>query len=167
MISIRTVQGLAGLGMAMGLLVAAPALAADGRPMPGYWESTNKVTLMVTKSSTDRRCLVAADINKFLNNPSPKHYTCTYPQHHVADGQIKLKGSCATKEGQVAEVTATGVYSPTAFHLDLALTTKLGALPLAATGSTDARRLGDVCPADAIRSDEAKAEQAKSGGGGR
>ena len=165
MTAIHTARGLAGLGAVLGLLATAPALAADGRPMPGYWESTNKVTLMVTKSSTDRRCLVAADINKFLNNPSPKHYTCTYPQRQVADGQIKLKGSCATKEGQVADITATGVYSPTAFHLDLALSTKLGALPLAATGSTDAHRLGDACPADAIRSDEAKAEQARSGGG--
>lgn len=151
--------------MILSLLGAAPVLAADARPMPGFWEATNKASLLVTTSKTERRCLVAADINKFLNNPSPKHYTCTYPQHRVGDGQIKLKGSCATKEGQVADVSATGTYSPTAFHLDLALSTKLGALPLAATGSTDAHRLGDVCPADALRSDEAKAEQARSGGG--
>lgn len=165
MISIRRAQGLAGLGMVLGLLSAAPVLAAEGRPTPGYWEATNKASLLVTTSKTERRCLVAADINKFLNNPSPKHYTCSYPQHHVSDGQIKLKGSCATKEGQVADVSATGSYSPTAFHLDLALSTKLGGLPLSATGSTDAHRLGDVCPADALRSDEAKAEQEKGGGG--
>ena len=165
--SIRTALGLAGLGAAMGLLAAAPSHAAEGRPIPGYWEATNRVSLLVTKSKTERRCLVEADITKFLSNPGMKHYTCTYPQRHVADGQIKLKGSCATKEGQVAQVSATGVYSPTSFHLDMALSTTLGALPLSATGSTDAHRLGDVCPADAIRSDEAKAEQAKSGGGGR
>jgi hypothetical protein len=163
--TIRTAQGLAGLGAVLGLLAAIPALAADTRPMPGYWEATNKATLLITKSKTERRCLVAADINKFLNNPSMKHYTCTYPQRRVADGQIKLKGTCATKEGQVAEVWATGSYSPTDFHLDMTLSTKLGGLPLSANGSTDAHRLGDVCPDDAIRSDEAKAEQARSGGG--
>ena len=165
--SIRTAWGLAGLGAVASLLAAAPSLAADGRPVPGYWEATNKATLLVSTTKTERRCLVAADITKFLTNPSPKHYTCTYPQHHVGDGQIKLKGSCATKEGQVADVIATGVYTPSSFHLDLAMSTKLSGLPLSATGSTDAHRLGDTCPADAIRSDEAKAEQAKSGGGGR
>ena len=167
MTSIRTAWGLAGLAATAGLLAAAPGQAADGRPVPGYWEATNKATLLVSTSKTERRCLVAADITKFLNNPSMKHYTCTYPQHHVADGQIKLRGSCATKEGQVADVSATGVYSPSSFHLDMALSTKLSGLPLSATGSTDAHRLGDTCPADAIRSDEAKAELAKSGGGGR
>ena len=169
MTSIRTARGLAGLGAAIGLMAgaAAPALAAEGRPLPGYWEATNKASLLISSTKTERRCLVAADINKFLNNPSMKHYTCTYPERRVGDGQIRLRGSCSTKEGQVAQVSATGVYSPTAFHLDMSLSTRLGALPLSATGSTDAHRLGDICPADAIRSDEAKAEQARSGGAGR
>ena len=45
---------------------------------------------------------------------------------------------------------------PTPEELTAALSTKIGGIPLAGSAITDAKRLGDVCPADALRSDEAK-----------
>lgn len=149
-----------GMALAAGLLallLAAPSTADTvGRPRPGYWELTNVFTVVVTQKKVEKRCLVASEINKFMTAPSNRHYACTYPSRAVGDGKILLKGSCATKEGQVADVTATGGYSPETFRLKLALSTKIAGIPLSGTATTTARRLGDTCPAEAARSDEAK-----------
>lgn len=151
---------LAALGTAT---VQAPqARAADGKPIPGYWEVTNTTTVLISSKKTERRCLVASEINKFLTGPSNRHYDCTYPSRSVGGGKISLKGSCATKKGQVAKVSAQGSYSPTTFKLNASLSTKLGGIPLSGVNTTVARRLGDTCPADAVRSDEAKAALAGS-----
>ena len=139
-----------------GLACSVPALAADGKPQPGYWEVTNTATLVLSSKKVERRCLVASEINNFMTGPSNRHYACTYPTRSTADGKIRLKGSCTTKKGQVAVITAKGTYSPTGFRLTAALSTKIGGIPLAGSAITDAKRLGDVCPADALRSDEAK-----------
>lgn len=138
-------------------LATAPA-AADGvgRPRPGYWELTNVFTVVITQKKVERRCLVASEINKFMTSPSNRHYACTYPSRNVGEGKILLKGSCATKEGQVADVTANGGYAPDSFRLKLSLSTRIAGIPLAGTATTTARRLGDVCPDDAARSDEAR-----------
>ena len=140
------------------LLLAAGSAGADsvGRPRPGYWELTNVFTVVITQKKVERRCLVASEIQKFMTSPSNRHYACTYPSRAVGDGKILLKGSCATKEGQVADVTANGGYAPESFRLKLSLSTKIAGIPLAGTATTTARRLGDACPADAVRSDEAK-----------
>ena len=153
MSTVRILQVAVALGLTVPL--AAASRAPDTKPLPGYWETTNKATLSKTK--VERRCLVASEIDKFLNNPSNRHYTCTYPHRAVGGGNIKLTGTCATKDGQVANVVATGTYSPTRFHMDLDIDTKIVGLPVSGSGSTDAVRLGDECPADAKRSDEAKA----------
>ena len=141
---------------------AAAARAAEGKPIPGYWEVTNTTTVLISSKKTERRCLVASEINKFLTGPSNRHYDCTYPSRSVGGGKIVLKGSCATKKGQVANVTAQGTYSPTTFKLNATLSTKLGGIPLSGANTTVAKRLGDTCPADAKRSDEAKAALAGS-----
>lgn len=142
----------------LALLLAAGPAAADsvGRPRPGYWELTNVFTVVITQKKVERRCLVASEIQKFMTSPSNRHYACSYPSRAVGDGRILLKGSCATKEGQVADVTANGGYAPESFRLKLSLSTKIAGIPLAGTATTTARRLGDVCPPDAARSDEAK-----------
>lgn len=144
---------------ALTALVAAPALAAsapDGKPKPGYWEVGEVATLLFSAKKVEHRCLVTSEINKFLNGPSNRHYDCTYPTRSTADGRIRLKGSCATKKGQVAYVTAQGTYSPTTFKLVMSISTKIGGIPLSGKATTEAKRLGDTCPADALRSDEAK-----------
>lgn len=143
---------------ALSALVAAQAHAAsgpDGKPMPGYWEVGEVATLLFS-AKVEHRCLVTSEINKFLNGPSNRHYDCTYPTRATSDGRIRLKGSCATKKGQVAYVTAQGSYSPTTFKLVMAISTKIGGIPLSGKATTEAKRLGDTCPADALRSDEAK-----------
>lgn len=150
------------LGMALASGFAALAISAPtqadsvGRPRPGYWELTNVFTVVITQKKVERRCLVASEIHRFMTSPSNRHYACTYPSRAVGDGKILLKGSCATKEGQVADVTANGGYTPETFRLKLSLSTRIAGIPLAGTATTTARRLGDVCPADAARSDEAK-----------
>lgn len=140
--------------------IGGPALAAgaaDSKPKPGYWEVGETATLLFSAKKVEHRCLVGSEINKFLNGPSNRHYDCTYPTRATGDGRIRLKGSCATKKGQVAYVTAQGTYSPTTFKLVMSISTKIGGIPLSGKATTEARRLGDVCPADALRSDEAKA----------
>jgi hypothetical protein len=44
--------------------------------------------------------------------------------------------------------------------MDLNIDMKMFGLPVSGGGTTDAHRLGDVCPPDAIRSKAAKAEEA-------
>jgi hypothetical protein len=151
---VRTAITLAALGMG---LAGGVAQAADGKPQPGYWEVTNTATLLFTSKKVEHRCLVASEINKFMTGPSNRHYACTYPTRVVGDGRIRLAGSCATKKGQVANITAQGTYSPATFKLNATLSTKIGGIPLSGQATTNAKRLGDTCPADALRSDEAKA----------
>lgn len=145
------------LAAAGALVPAVAASEVEGKPVPGYWEVTNTTTVLISSKKTERRCLVASEINKFLTGPSNRHYACTYPSRSVGGGKIALKGSCATKKGQVANVTAQGTYSPTTFRLNATLSTKIGGIPLSGVNTTVAKRLGDTCPADAVRSDEAKA----------
>ena len=139
--------------------VAVPALAApvpEGKPKPGYWEVDETATLLFSARKIEHRCLVGSEIAKVLNGPSNRHYDCTYPTRATGDGKIRLKGSCATKKGQVAYVTAQGTYSPTSFRLVMSISTRIGGIPLSGKATTDAKRLGDTCPVDALRSDEAK-----------
>lgn len=148
------------LGMGLTLLGASAALPAtptDIKPKPGYWEVGETATLLFSAKKIEHRCLVNSEINKFLNGPSNRHYDCTYPVRASGDGRIRLKGSCATKKGQVAYVSAQGTYSPTTFKLVMSISTKIGGVPLSGKATTDAKRIGDSCPADALRSDEAKA----------
>ena len=154
---VRTAMALAAFGAMLAAAGTAAASASDGKPQPGYWEVTNVATLLFSSKKVERRCLVASEINKFMTGPSNRHYACSYPTRAVGDGAIRLKGSCATKKGQVALITAQGTYSPTTFRLKASLSTKIGGIPLAGTATTDARRLGDSCPAEALRSDEARA----------
>lgn len=158
---IRTAACLAAFGGMMAVAGGA-AQAADGKPQPGYWEVTNTATLLFTSKKVEQRCLVASEINKFMTGPSNRHYTCTYPTRQVGGGYISLKGSCATKKGQVALITAKGTYSPTTFKLNATLSTKIGGIPLSGAATTNAKRMGDTCPAEALRSDEAKAALAGS-----
>jgi hypothetical protein len=156
---VRKAVSLGALGMAA---TAGLAHAADGRPQPGYWEVTNTATLLFSSKKVEQRCLVASEIDKFMTGPSNRHYACTYPTRQVGGGHISLKGSCTTKKGQVAYITAKGSYSPTTFKLNATLSTRIAGIGLSGAATTSARRIGDSCPPDALKSDEAKAALAGS-----
>ena len=122
------------------------AVAADGPPLPGYWELTNTWIFVVHFKTVDRKCFTAADVAGVLQGPSNSHYACTYPFREVGDGRLSLKGTCVEKHGQVAEIAAQGTYEPTAFKLTARLRTRIAGVPLSGVGTTDAHRLSETCP---------------------
>jgi len=130
------------------LVVAVPAVAA-GQPAitPGYWESTNKLLSPIKQSSTEKRCITPADVDKFMAGPSNRHYACTYPTKVIANGKITLKGTCVSKKGQKVAVQGTGEYTPTSFSLTADIATEFFGLDIAGRARTEARRIGDTCPA--------------------
>lgn len=141
----KTTHTLALLGF-LGLLAAAPAVAQETTIQPGWWESTNTLNLIITDTERERRCITPADVDKILSGRINRHYTCTYPEKRVAGGKMFFRGTCVDKRGRTVNVTASGAYSPTAFNLDAKLSGKLGGVPISASASTKAKRLGDVCP---------------------
>ncbi|WP_309092794.1 DUF3617 family protein [Phenylobacterium sp.] len=132
------------------LASAAPvvALAAAQPPIqPGYWESTNKLLSPIRQTKVERRCITPADVDKFLAGPSNRHYKCAYPHKIIAGGKISLKGTCVSKKGRKVEVEGSGAYNPTSFNLTASIATEFLGLDIAGKASTEARRIGDVCPA--------------------
>lgn len=144
--TLRTLA-LIGLFAVSGGLTAAPAVAREETIKPGWWESTNTLNLVISNTERERRCITPADVDKILSGRINRHYTCTYPEKRVSGGKMVFKGTCVDKRGRTVNVTATGAYSPTAFNLDANLSGKLAGVPLKASASTSARRIGDVCPA--------------------
>jgi hypothetical protein len=140
--------GLALLGLTAAAGAAGPASAQE-TIQPGYWEVTNKVEAVIRKTSQERRCITPAQVAKFNMGPANKHYACTYPTRVFENGRIVLKGVCTDKKGKQAQVAATGSYSPTTFQMTADVDASYAGVPISARFSTDARRLGDVCPADA------------------
>ena len=128
------------------LLLGAPAASAATAIQPGYWESTNKLLSPVRQTSTERRCITPADVDKFMAGPSNRHYACTYPTRVISGGKIRLKGTCVSKKGHKVAVEGSGVYTPTSFTLTADIATEFLGLDVAGRASTEARRLGDVCP---------------------
>lgn len=133
--------------------LAAPAVAAPTTIEPGYWESTDRLLSPIRQTKTGRRCITPADVEKFLSGPSNRHYSCTYPTRVIANGKIRLKGTCVSKKGRKVAITGQGAYTPTTFNLTAEIATEFLGLDVAGKGSTEARRIGDVCPPA-----EAKAE---------
>lgn len=126
--------------------LAAPAAAAPTTIQPGYWESTNRLLSPIRQTKTEKRCITPADVEKFLSGPSNRHYTCKYPTRVFADGNIRLKGTCASKKGRKVAVTGQGSYTLTSFNLTAEIATEFLGLDVAGKASTEARRIGDVCP---------------------
>lgn len=141
----KTIRILASLAAA-GLL-AAPAVARETTTIQtGWWESTNTLNFIIKDVDRERRCITPKDVDKVMSGKINRHYTCTYPEKRVADGRMFFKGTCVDKRGRQVNVTATGTYSPTAFTLTANLSGKVAGVPVSATASTTAKRLGDVCP---------------------
>jgi hypothetical protein len=128
--------------------VAGPALAQDAIS-PGYWETISKVTSPFPANKTERRCIKPADVAKFMEGKINHIYTCTYPTKEVAGGKMRMQGTCAAKDGPAIPITAQGTFSSDSLHLEARLAVQFGGLAVPVRASTDAKRLGDTCPAEA------------------
>jgi hypothetical protein len=130
------------------LAVAGSAAAAEPPIRPGCWESTNQVVSPIHQTSTSRKFIGAADVEKFMTTPN-HHYTCVYPTRHVRDGRLTLKGVCTDNKGRKVQVDSSGRYTPESFHIEATVAMSLLGLPMQGRAITDARRIADACPAEA------------------
>ncbi|HKR89275.1 MAG TPA: DUF3617 family protein [Phenylobacterium sp.] len=130
---------------------AGPAAAQPGRAdviQPGYWESTNRLLSPIRTSKVERRCITPADVEKFLAGPSNHHYDCTYPSKLIENGVIRMSGTCVKRKGGgKVKVEGEGVYTQTSFKITATIATEIAGIPLSGRASTEARRIGDSCPA--------------------
>ena len=129
--------------------VAGPAAAgpaAQTAITPGYWESTNKMLSPIRSTSVEKRCITPAEVEKFMAGPSNRHYTCTYPTREVANGKIRLAGSCKTKNSAPVPITGEGVFTRDTLKLDARVRAKLGGLSVPIHARTEGKRIGDTCP---------------------
>ena len=127
--------------------LAGPALAQSAIS-PGYWETTSKVTTPFPTHKTERRCLKPADVAKFMEGKINHIYTCTYPTKEIGGGKIRLEGTCATKDGPPVPISSQGTFTSDTLHLEAKIAPQLGGLTVNVRASTDAKRLGDACPAE-------------------
>jgi hypothetical protein len=124
---------------------AASALAQSTPIEPGYWESRNKMGIgpVTLSNKVERKCLTPKEVDKFMDGPSNRHYACTYPVKTIADGKIVMAGECVhRKKGTRIDLKLSGDYTPTSFDMKARL--KWGVLT--GSGTSSARRIGDVCP---------------------
>jgi hypothetical protein len=131
--------------------VTVAGAAEDGPILPGYWESTSKVTSPLPSSSTERKCISSEKINSYLTGPSNPHYTCHYDNRRIENGRAEMDGECVDNNGLRSKITVSGSYSATSFNLKGHLKVILGGLPIPVETSIDATRISAECPADAKR----------------
>jgi hypothetical protein len=126
---------------------ASAAAAADSPIQPGCWQSTNEVVSPFHSSSTSQRYISAADVDRFLTGPINHHYTCVYPTQHIGGGRLAMNGVCTDNKGRKVKVSSQGAYTSDSFHVEATIATTMLGLPLSGRARTDARRIGDSCPA--------------------
>jgi hypothetical protein len=114
---------------------------------PGYWETTSQVLAPIRSTKVERRCITAKDVAKFMTCYINHHYSCACPEQSYTGGQIHYRGLCVDAKGAKVGLVGHGTYSPTTLHLTAEFTFKLAGLPISGQASTDAHRIGDVCPA--------------------
>ncbi len=131
-------------------LAVAGAASAQKAISPGYWETTSKVTSPFPTQKTERRCIKPNDVAKFMEGKINHIYTCTYPTKEVGGGKIRLQGSCATKDGAPVPISGEGVYTGDTMHIEARVAVAVGGLNVPVHASTDAKRLGDICPEPAV-----------------
>jgi hypothetical protein len=134
------------------LILAALTLSGAARAeetiKPGYWEAEDKVLSPIHSSKVERRCIAAKDVARFMTCYINHHYSCQCPEQSYADGQIRYRGVCVDNKGAQVGITGRGTYTATTLHLTADITFKLAGIPISGQASTDAHRLGDICPAD-------------------
>ncbi len=135
-----------------------PARAIEDSPiLPGYWESTSKVSFPVASTKTDRKCLTQDQVINFLSGPSNSHYTCKYDKTRFVGGRAEMEGECIDS-GVRAKIKVDGAYTPTSFQLTSHLQANLGGLAIPIEASIDAHRLSEECPAGTKRDEPKKRE---------
>jgi hypothetical protein len=126
-----------------------PARAIEDSPiLPGFWESTSKVSFPLPSTKTDRKCITADQVIAFLSGPSNSHYTCKYDKTRFIDGQAEMEGECVDS-GVRARIRVNGAYTSTSFQLTSHLQANLGGLQIPIEASIDAHRLSEECPVGA------------------
>jgi len=138
-------KGLAVLAAGLCACVASPVAAAD-TIQPGYWESTSHVLSPIQSTKTDRRCITAKEVSKFMSCYINHHYQCSCPEQSYADGKIHFVGECVSNKGDKAKISGDGAYTATTFRMTANVSFHLMGMPVSAEASTDAHRIGDVCP---------------------
>jgi hypothetical protein len=128
-------------------LAAAGPAAAQNAISPGYWETVSKSTSPLPASKTERRCIKPQDVSKFMEGKINHIYTCTYPRKEVGGGKIHLEGTCATRDGPPVPISGQGTFTSDTLHIDARASIQFGGLSVPVKASTDAKRLGDACPA--------------------
>jgi hypothetical protein len=123
----------------------APAIASP--ILPGYWESTDKVTSPIQETKTSRKCITEDQIESYLTGPVNNHYTCHYNTRKIQDGAFSMAGDCVDNNGLPVKVQVSGVYSDTSFTMNGRMRIMIGGLPIPVSASTDAHRLSAECPA--------------------
>jgi hypothetical protein len=133
----------------LALVAAIPARAADTPPiLPGYWESTDRLEVLIPTTKVTHKCLTADQVTQWLTAPATRHYSCTYDQRKVGDGRAYFHGTCMDKRGRTLTVAINGTYAPEHFHLAARFNYMLTAgVGIPGDAITDAHRLSAECPA--------------------
>jgi len=118
---------------------------------PGYWESENRVLAPIQSATTDRRCIAAKDVAKFLGCHINHHYDCVCPEQSASGGRIDFRGQCIDKKGQKVEISGHGQYTASTLRMTADFTFKYLGLPISGSASTDAHRIGDDCPPGSVK----------------
>ena len=125
-----------------------PLLIATTTLLPGMWEYSSSLAGM--SGQVERKCLSKAEIDRFLTNPSNRHYDCDYTTRLVGGGRVRLKGVCTNRKHaeQKIGVSLRGTYTPETITLKgTALPQLFGGLTIAVGASVTARRIGADCEA--------------------
>jgi hypothetical protein len=129
------------------VLAAAGSAAAQKAISPGYWETTSKVTgIPLAPPKTERRCIQASDVAKFMEGKINHIYKCTYPTKEVGGGKMVLKGSCATKDGPPVPISGEGAFTADSMHIEARVVLNYGGMSIPVHAVTDAKRLSETCP---------------------
>ena len=130
------------------------AASAVGSPvLPGYWDSTETYSVILSGGGHDRKCLTSAQVMQFLAAPQTKHYQCNYASRSVEDGRIAFEGgSCYSHSGRLvlSRVAVDGRYAPESFRMQFRFHYMVSpTLGGPGTATIEAHRLSAECPADA------------------
>lgn len=124
-----------------------PALLVATTLLPGLWEY--KATL-VGLGEPERKCLTKAEIDRFLSDPSNRHYACDYSTRQVGGGSVRLEGVCSKrkKPSEKIGMSLAGTYTPTTIEMKGTARPRFAGLELPLSAAVSAQRVGE-CEAQA------------------
>ena len=134
------------------VVVATAARAAESPVLPGFWDSKEAYSVLLSGGGHDRKCLTAAQVTQFLAAPQTKHYQCNYATRVVEDGRVTFRGgSCYSHSGRLvlSKVAVEGQYAPESFRLQFRFNYMVSStLGVPGTANIEAHRISAECPAD-------------------